>query len=87
ALGVATIHDPKLLLLDEPTAGVDPKARREFWDYISTLSSNGITTLVSTHYMDKAERCNKLSYSAYGKLLSSGTQKDIIDSGGIKTYN
>jgi ABC-2 type transport system ATP-binding protein len=87
ALGVATIHDPKLLLLDEPTAGVDPKARREFWDYISTLSSKGITTLVSTHYMDEAERCNKLSYIAYGKLLSSGTQKDIIDSCGIKTYN
>ena len=87
ALGVATIHDPKLLLLDEPTAGVDPKARREFWDYISTLSSKGITTLVSTHYMDEAERCNKLSYIAYGKLISSGTQKDIIDSCGIKTYN
>ncbi|KFJ44046.1 ABC transporter ATP-binding protein [Francisella philomiragia] len=87
ALGVATIHDPKLLLLDEPTAGVDPKARREFWDYISTLSSKGITTLVSTHYMDEAERCNKLSYIAYGKLLSSGTQKDIINSCGIKTYN
>ena len=87
ALGVAIIHDPKLLLLDEPTAGVDPKARRQFWDYISTLSSKGITTLVSTHYMDEAERCNKLSYIAYGKLLSSGTQQDIIDSCNIKTYN
>lgn len=87
ALGVATIHDPKLLLLDEPTAGVDPKARREFWDYISGLSSRGITTLVSTHYMDEAERCNKLSYIAYGKLLSSGTQKDIISGCNIKTYN
>ncbi|GAB4221972.1 MAG: ABC transporter ATP-binding protein [Francisella sp.] len=87
ALGVATIHAPKLLLLDEPTAGVDPKARREFWDYISKLSSKGVTTLVSTHYMDEAERCHKLSYIAYGKLLSSGTQKDIINSCGIKTYS
>ncbi|AIT09391.1 multidrug ABC transporter ATP-binding protein [Candidatus Francisella endociliophora] len=87
ALGVAIIHEPKLLLLDEPTAGVDPKARRQFWDYISTLSNKGITTLVSTHYMDEAERCNKLSYIAYGKMLSSGTQQDIIDSCKIKTYN
>jgi ABC-2 type transport system ATP-binding protein len=87
ALGVATIHNPKLLLLDEPTAGVDPKARREFWDHISTLSSRGVTTLVSTHYMDEAERCNKLSYIAYGNLLSSGTMADIIESCHIRTYN
>lgn len=87
ALGAAIIHDPKLLLLDEPTAGVDPKARRHFWDYISTLSNKGITTLVSTHYMDEAERCNKLSYIAYGNMLSTGTQKDIINSCGIKTYD
>lgn len=87
ALGAAIIHEPQLLLLDEPTAGVDPKARRQFWDYISTLSSRGITTLVSTHYMDEAERCNQLSYIAYGKLLSNGTQQDIIDSCQIKTYN
>lgn len=87
ALGVSIIHQPKLLLLDEPTAGVDPKARRQFWDYISTLSSKGITTLVSTHYMDEAERCNKLSYIAYGKMLSSGTQQDVIDCCNIKTYN
>ena len=86
ALGVATIHDPLLLLLDEPTAGVDPKARRDFWDEIFRLSARGITTLVSTHYMDEAERCNKLAYIAYGKLLIKGTCKEVIDSAKIQTW-
>lgn len=78
ALAAATIHNPKLLLLDEPTAGVDPKARREFWDEIHRLSAEGITTLVSTHYMDEAERCHRLAYIAYGKLLAFGTIHEVI---------
>ncbi|MBK2126025.1 ABC transporter ATP-binding protein [Fangia hongkongensis] len=86
ALGVATIHNPDLLLLDEPTAGVDPKARRDFWDEIFRLSSQGITTLVSTHYMDEAERCNKLAYIAYGNMLIKGSCKDVIESAGIQTW-
>lgn len=73
ALANATLHSPKLLLLDEPTAGVDPRARREFWDEIKRLGKEGVTTLVSTHYMDEAERCNQLAYIAYGKLLIHGT--------------
>lgn len=79
ALAAALLHDPKLLLLDEPTAGVDPKARREFWDQIQRLSEQGITTLVSTHYMDEAERCHRLAYIAYGHLLAHGTMHDIIE--------
>lgn len=86
ALGAAIIHQPKLLLLDEPTAGVDPKARREFWDEIFRLSDQGITTLVSTHYMDEAERCNKLAYISYGKLLVSGTTQHVIDSVDMTTW-
>jgi ABC-2 type transport system ATP-binding protein len=78
ALAAALLHDPKLLLLDEPTAGVDPKARREFWDHIQRLSEQGITTLVSTHYMDEAERCHRLAYIAYGHLLFHGTTAEII---------
>jgi ABC-2 type transport system ATP-binding protein len=78
ALAAATIHNPKLLLLDEPTAGVDPKARREFWDEIHRLAGEGITALVSTHYMDEAERCHRLAYIAYGKLLVYGTMHDVI---------
>src|SRR5205085_11450066 len=73
ALAACMLHEPKLLLLDEPTAGVDPKARREFWEEIHQLASQGITVLVSTHYMDEAERCNRLAYIAYGKLLAQGT--------------
>ena len=73
ALAAAIMHEPKLLLLDEPTAGVDPKARRDFWDEIHQLADNGLTVLVSTHYMDEAERCHKICYLAYGKLLARGT--------------
>jgi len=78
SLAAALIHDPKLLLLDEPTAGVDPKARREFWNYISQLTNKGITALVSTHYMDEAERCNRLAYIVYGSLMTEGTISEII---------
>ena len=79
ALAACLLHEPKLLLLDEPTAGVDPKARRDFWDEIHRLAADGITVLVSTHYMDEAERCHELAYIAYGKLLARGTQREIID--------
>lgn len=77
-LAMALLHEPQLLLLDEPTAGVDPKSRREFWDQIHLLSARGITTLVSTHYMDEAERCHRLGYIAYGHLLAHGTPEEII---------
>ncbi len=80
ALAACMMHQPRLLLLDEPTAGVDPKARREFWDEIHQLAAQGISVLVSTHYMDEAERCHKLAYIAYGKLLVSGTTADVIAS-------
>jgi len=86
SLGAALIHDPKLLLLDEPTAGIDPKARREFWDYISHLTTRGITVLVSTHYMDEAERCNRLAYIVNGHLMAEGTISEIIQSSGLKTF-
>lgn len=86
SLGVATIHDPELLLLDEPTAGVDPKARREFWAEIFRLSDTGVTTLVSTHYMDEAERCGKLAYIVYGHLLTKGTPQEIIAQSNLSTY-
>lgn len=78
ALAMCLVHGPELLLLDEPTAGVDPKARREFWDIIHELAQDGITVLVSTHYMDEDERCHELIYIAYGKILARGTQADII---------
>ncbi len=80
SLAACMIHEPKLLLLDEPTAGVDPKARREFWDEIHGLAAAGITVLVSTHYMDEAERCHRLAYIAYGKLLISGTAQEVVAS-------
>ena len=73
ALAAAVMHQPKLLLLDEPTAGVDPKARREFWDEIHELAAEGLTVLVSTHYMDEAERCHRIVYIAYGKVIARGT--------------
>lgn len=86
SLGAALIHDPKLLLLDEPTAGVDPKARREFWDYITQLTTRGITALVSTHYMDEAERCNRLAYIVYGNLMAEGTIPEIIKQSGLVAW-
>src|SRR5436309_14060397 len=78
ALAACLIHRPKLLLLDEPTAGVDPKARRDFWEEIHQLAAQGISVLVSTHYMDEAERCHRLAYIAYGTLLATGTPDELL---------
>src|SRR5207302_4558465 len=78
ALAAATMHEPKLLLLDEPTAGVDPQARRDFWEEIHALAANGISVLVATHYMDEAERCHRLAYIADGKLLATGTPDEVL---------
>jgi ABC-2 type transport system ATP-binding protein len=86
ALGACTLPSPKLLLLDEPTAGVDPKARREFWNEIHALAADGLTVLVSTHYMDEAERCHEIAYIAYGVLLTHGTVSDVIAHAGLTTY-
>ncbi|GAA3856168.1 ABC transporter ATP-binding protein [Celeribacter arenosi] len=86
ALAACMIHDPELLLLDEPTAGVDPKARRDFWDEIRRLSARGVTVLVSTHYMDEAIQCDHIAYIAYGKKLIDGRARDIPNQIGISTY-
>jgi len=86
ALAACLIHEPKLLLLDEPTAGVDPAARREFWDHIHDLAHSGITVLVSTHYMDEAERCHAIAYIAYGKLLAHGTIQEVIGKAALSTW-
>ena len=86
ALAACLLHDPQLLLLDEPTAGVDPNARREFWDQIHGLAAGGITVLVSTHYMDEAERCHELAYIAYGKLLVTGTAEEVVARTGLATW-
>ncbi|MDI1364971.1 MAG: ABC transporter ATP-binding protein, partial [bacterium] len=86
ALAAAILHDPKLLLLDEPTAGVDPKARREFWDEIHGLSAAGMTVMVSTHYMDEAERCHDIAYIAFGQLMARGTAEAVIDQSGLVTF-
>lgn len=86
ALAACLLHKPKLLLLDEPTAGVDPKARRDFWEEIHRLSASGITVLVSTHYMDEAERCHRLAYIAYGNLLTCGTATEIISRQNLQTW-
>ncbi len=86
ALAACLLHTPQLLLLDEPTAGVDPKARRDFWEEIHQLAADGITVLVSTHYMDEAERCHRLAYLAYGKLLTQGTPQDVVDASGLSTW-
>jgi ABC-2 type transport system ATP-binding protein len=86
ALAACLLHTPELLLLDEPTAGVDPKARRDFWEQIHTLAAEGITVLVSTHYMDEAERCHRLAYISYGQLLASGTAPEVIAQAGLHTW-
>ncbi len=86
ALGACTLPSPQLLLLDEPTAGVDPKARREFWNEIHALAADGLTVLVSTHYMDEAERCHEIAYIAFGELLARGTVDEVIASSHLTTY-
>ncbi|HVO90295.1 MAG TPA: ABC transporter ATP-binding protein [Casimicrobiaceae bacterium] len=86
ALAACLLHAPQLLLLDEPTAGVDPKARRDFWEHIHDLAAEGMTVLVSTHYMDEAERCHQLAYLAYGRLLVQGTASEVIAHSGLTTY-
>ena len=78
ALGACILPEPQLLLLDEPTAGVDPKARRDFWDEIHALAHGGMTVLVSTHYMDEAERCHEIAYIAYGELLAQGSVDEVV---------
>ena len=87
ALAACLLHDPRLLLLDEPTAGVDPSARRDFWEHIHDLAHEGITVLVSTHYMDEAERCHALAYIAYGKLLAHGTAAEVVREAGLSTWS
>lgn len=86
ALAACLIHSPQLLLLDEPTAGVDPAARRDFWDQIHELAAAGLTVLVSTHYMDEAERCHELAYISYGRLLTRGTVAEVIAGAGLTTW-
>ena len=86
ALAACMLHQPELLLLDEPTAGVDPSARREFWEELHALAAQGISVLVSTHYMDEAERCHKLAYISFGKLIAQGTAEEIIAGQGLSTW-
>ena len=86
SLAACMLHQPKLLLLDEPTAGVDPKARRDFWDEIHRLAGAGVTILVTTHYMDEAERCTRLGYIAYGRLLATGTMQEVIAQQHLATW-
>ncbi|TWT03186.1 ABC transporter ATP-binding protein [Reyranella sp. CPCC 100927] len=86
ALAACVMHHPRLLLLDEPTAGVDPKARREFWDQVHTLAGKGVTVLVSTHYMDEAERCHRIVYISAGKVIARGTVDEVVANSGLVTY-
>ena len=86
ALAACLLHAPQLLLLDEPTAGVDPKARRDFWEQIHALSDEGLTVLVSTHYMDEAERCDRIVYILNGRLVARGTVQDVIEKSGLITF-
>jgi ABC-2 type transport system ATP-binding protein len=86
ALAACVLHEPKLLLLDEPTAGVDPKARRAFWDEIHAYAAEGITVLVSTHYMDEAERCHEIAYIAYGELMARGSTAEIVQQSGLSAF-
>jgi len=86
ALSACLIHEPQLLLLDEPTAGVDPKARRDFWDEIQQLAGAGLTVLITTHYMDEAERCNRVAYISYGNLLASGTVDEVLKNSKLTTW-
>ena len=85
ALAACIMHRPRLLMLDEPTAGVDPKARRDFWDEIHRLAAEGLTVLVSTHYMDEAERCHRINYISYGKLVARGTVAEVVAGAGLTT--
>ena len=86
ALAACMLHEPRLLLLDEPTAGVDPQARRDFWEEIHRLSERGLTVLVSTHYMDEAERCDRIVYINLGKIIAQGTVADVIQQSGLTTF-
>jgi ABC-2 type transport system ATP-binding protein len=86
ALAACMLHDPELLLLDEPTAGVDPKARRDFWDEIRAFAARGVTTLVSTHYMDEAIQCDRIAFIAYGKKLIDAPTREIPDRVGLKAW-
>lgn len=86
ALGACILPSPQLLLLDEPTAGVDPKARRDFWDEIHALAHEGLTVLVSTHYMDEAERCHEIAYIAYGELLAQGSVQSVVADAHLATW-
>jgi ABC-2 type transport system ATP-binding protein len=87
ALTSCMLHEPQVLLLDEPTAGVDPKARRDFWDEVHKLAARGVTSLISTHYMDEAERCHRLAYIAYGDLLARGTADEVTRGSGLVTWS
>jgi len=87
ALAACMIHEPRLLLLDEPTAGVDPKARREFWEQIHQLTGQGLTFLIATHYMDEAERCHRLAFIVNGNMLAQGTVDEVVDQAHLTTWS